>query len=419
MKNESQERNLIARIPPPAYGADGDGSWRYFRQFELPGAQRIIENLLYDQPLEGGLRYFASTDLSRYPPYGSAQNIFLGGKLVEYRREIIAHAQDNNLSLEDLQDGSAKIDGKMSILLTGLHHTAVEIGLGNWRLIPATMVESFPIESMSEPDLDDLFQEGWIALFNAANRYDPWHQNPKQRTTDNAKNFASFAIKSIKGQMINSLSLFERAMNALSPRRDLWEFRKASRILDQRYDHPADLETTVLFIRLKRLYSREPTDEELKGHMDIFLENDKERKRFERSCRKYRQILAMDNTVSLEDVIRLNYRDERGEMTYDETTRGENGRGIASLYDDEPRSPEDIFEEQELKEVIEGVWTVLSPMEQNVLAYRLGLFGQEPHSQQETAEQFGISREQVQSHETRSKRKLRHPTRSHALREYL
>ena len=72
-----------------------------------------------------------------------------------------------------------------------------------------------------------------------------------------------------------------------------------------------------------------------------------------------------------------------------------------------------------LKEQIEGVLTSLSERERQVLLLRFGLQDGSPRTLEEVGQMFNVTRERVRQIEAKALRKLRHPTRSRRLRNFL
>ncbi|MBI2885288.1 MAG: RNA polymerase sigma factor RpoD [Candidatus Omnitrophica bacterium] len=72
-----------------------------------------------------------------------------------------------------------------------------------------------------------------------------------------------------------------------------------------------------------------------------------------------------------------------------------------------------------LKEQIEGVLTSLSERERQVLLLRFGLHDGSPRTLEEVGQMFNVTRERVRQIEAKALRKLRHPTRSRRLRNFL
>ena len=72
-----------------------------------------------------------------------------------------------------------------------------------------------------------------------------------------------------------------------------------------------------------------------------------------------------------------------------------------------------------LREQLEMVMDTLSEREQKVLALRFGLEDGKPHTLEEVGREFQVTRERIRQIEAKALRKLRHPTRSRKLRDFL
>jgi RNA polymerase primary sigma factor len=90
------------------------------------------------------------------------------------------------------------------------------------------------------------------------------------------------------------------------------------------------------------------------------------------------------------------------------------------IEDDKVVGPVDAAARQLLKEQIRSALSVLSEREREVLEMRFGLGedGQES-TLEEVGRHFGVTRERIRQIEAKALRKLRHPTRSRPLRDYL
>jgi len=72
-----------------------------------------------------------------------------------------------------------------------------------------------------------------------------------------------------------------------------------------------------------------------------------------------------------------------------------------------------------LKEQIEDVLSTLTPREQRVLQLRFGLEDGRSRTLEEVGKEFNVTRERIRQIEAKVLRKLRHPSRSRKLKDYL
>lgn len=92
---------------------------------------------------------------------------------------------------------------------------------------------------------------------------------------------------------------------------------------------------------------------------------------------------------------------------------------LGDFISDPGPSPYDQTSRQLLKEHMEEVLGTLSDRERKVLILRFGLEDGRPRTLEEVGSQFGVTRERIRQIEAKALRKLRHPSRSKKLRDYL
>jgi RNA polymerase primary sigma factor len=86
---------------------------------------------------------------------------------------------------------------------------------------------------------------------------------------------------------------------------------------------------------------------------------------------------------------------------------------------EEVESVEDVITDRELRETLEHVISTLRPREQEILRLRFGLDDDHARTLGEIGEKFGLTRERIRQIEVKALRKLRHPSRSRKLTEFL
>ncbi|WP_072152962.1 RNA polymerase sigma factor RpoD [Weissella viridescens] len=155
------------------------------------------------------------------------------------------------------------------------------------------------------------------------------------------------------------------------------------------------VETINKLIRIQRNLlqdlGREPTPEEIGAEMDINTD-------------KVRDILKIaQEPVSLETPI--------GEE--DDSHLGD------FIEDNEAISPADSAAYEMLKVQLESVLDTLTDREEQVLRLRFGLDDGRTRTLEEVGKEFGVTRERIRQIEAKALRKLRHPSRSKQLRDFL
>jgi RNA polymerase primary sigma factor len=82
-------------------------------------------------------------------------------------------------------------------------------------------------------------------------------------------------------------------------------------------------------------------------------------------------------------------------------------------------APAEAASHQLLKEQVQEVVSTLTPREQKVLILRFGLEDGRSRTLEEVGREFNVTRERIRQIEAKALRKLRHPSRSKKLKDYL
>ena len=155
------------------------------------------------------------------------------------------------------------------------------------------------------------------------------------------------------------------------------------------------VETINKLIRVSRnllqKLNRDPTAEEIAAEMDISVE-------------RVREIMKIaQEPVSLETPIGEEEDSHLGDF----------------IEDQDALAPADQASFLLLKEQLEEVLSTLTPREMRVLRLRFGLDDGRARTLEEVGQSFGVTRERIRQIEAKALRKLRHPSRSKKLKDFL
>ena len=89
------------------------------------------------------------------------------------------------------------------------------------------------------------------------------------------------------------------------------------------------------------------------------------------------------------------------------------------IPDDDAIAPADAAAYELLKDQLNEVLDTLTDREQKVLKLRFGLMDGRARTLEEVGKQFGVTRERIRQIEAKALRKLRHPSRSKQLKDFL
>lgn len=276
-------------------------------------------------------------------------------KRIEYGKEAVICLENPDAHENYGEAGFARLQKMVQDGQAAREH----LGRANTRLV-VSIAKRYMGQGLPFPDL---IQEGNVGLMRAVDKYDYKRGN----------RFSTYATWWIRQAITRALAQKTRTIRI--------PLHMTERIR-QMYRTAQTLEQNL---------GRRPTPEEIAFEMD--LPTDSVRSMMD----------ASQHAIALERPVGDDGDSEFGDF----------------IEDQDSPSPVEAATQHLLQETIEEVLAELTPRQSHILRLRFGLGGGEPHTLEEIANKFGLSRERIRQLEKEALRRLRHPRLAHNLRDYL
>lgn len=260
-----------------------------------------------------------------------------------------------------LETNSFTLDEReaLQILMYDGQAAREHLGRANTRLV-VSIAKRYMGQGLPFPDL---IQEGNVGLMRAVDKYDYKRGN----------RFSTYATWWIRQAITRALAQKTRTIRIpLHMTERIRQMYRTAQVLEQTLGH-------------------RPTPEEIAKEMELPAE----------SVRGMMD--ASQHAIALERPVGDDGDSEFGDF----------------IEDQDSPSPVEAATQHLLQETIEEVLSELTPRQSHILRLRFGLGGGEPHTLEEIANKFGLSRERIRQLEKEALRRLRHPRLAHNLRDYL
>lgn len=211
--------------------------------------------------------------------------------------------------------------------------------------------------------LGDLINEGNLGLIKAAQRFDE---------TRGFK-FISYAVWWIRQSILQALA--EQSRIVRLPLNRVGSLNKISKT----------------FSELEQKFEREPSPEELAEVLDV-------------------------STSEVVDTMKISGRHVSVDAPF---VQGEENSLLDVLENDSEEAPDQVLLFESLRKEVQRALSTLTQREADVVTYYFGLMGEQAMTLEEIGEKFNLTRERVRQIKEKAIRRLRHTSRSKALKPYL
>ncbi len=211
--------------------------------------------------------------------------------------------------------------------------------------------------------LGDLINEGNLGLIKAAKRFDETR----------GYKFISYAVWWIRQSILQALAEQSRVVRL--PLNRVGALNKIGK----------------MYSNLEQEFEREPTSDEIAEHLDI-------------------------SAFEVADTLKMSGRHLSMDAPF---SQGEDNRLLDIVHNENQPPPDFGLMKESLRQEVERALATLSRRESEVVKLYFGLNREHPLTLEEIGEQFKLTRERVRQIKEKALRRLRHTSRSKALRTYL
>ncbi|MHB1296121.1 MAG: RNA polymerase sigma factor RpoD [Anaerolineae bacterium] len=348
--------------------------------FEETGAPALIDRSTESEPVNDPVRMYLR-EIGRVPLLDAEEEIRLA-KGIAGGLEATERLRSEGDALTAQERQTLELKVMQGIIAQG------RLAEANLRLV-VSVAKRYVGRGMS---LLDLIQEGNLGLLRAVEKFD----------FSKGYKFSTYATWWIRQAI--SRAIADQARTIRIPVHMVESINRVARSMRQ----------------LQQELGREPTPEEIAFEMDYLSDGDRRavadsqgdgeqpslevRRRVKRAAEKVRQLMRVSQEpMSLETPVGSE----------------ENSVLVDFIADESVASPVEETNRELLREQMRDILSSLSEREREVLTLRFGLDDGESRTLEEVGLQFGVTRERIRQIEAKALRKLRHPTRSRKLRDYL